>query len=74
MRHRVGMEFGERCEEGSVRPLPSLLQLFGGGWGGMGLVGCLVGLGWMGLLLVCDCGTEKAVSILGLYCNAFTPA
>lgn len=28
----------------------------------------------MGLLLVCDCGTEQAVSILGLYSNALTSA
>lgn len=31
-------------------------------------------LGWMGLLLVCDCGTEQAVSILGLCSNALTSA
>lgn len=43
------MEFGERCEEGSVRPLPSLLQLFSGGGAGVGwgwLVAWWVWGGW----------------------------
>lgn len=33
--------------------------------------------GWAGVdvtAVVCDCGTEKPVSILGFYCKAFTPA
>lgn len=41
-------------------------------WSGRGCGG-----GWVvgvDVLLVCDCGTEKPVSILGLYCKAFTPA
>lgn len=48
----------------------------GGGRGRGWLLACLLGgfWGWMGLLLVCDCGTEKAVSILGLYSNALTSA
>lgn len=75
----VGMEFGGRRGEGSVQPLSSLLQQLSGGvvgGAGAGLLACLLGgfWGWMGLLLVCDCGTEKAVSILGLYSNALTSA
>lgn len=34
----------------------------------------LVGLGGGCDCCLCDCGTEKAVSILGLNCKAFTPA
>lgn len=39
-----------------------------------GLDALLVGLGGGCDCCLCDCGTEKAVSILGLNCKAFTPA
>lgn len=72
MEHKIGIRvWGKMYMGGEVStspPISTLTQYRG--WGG-----CFWGWGgWMGLLLVCDCGTEKAVSILGLYCKAFTSA
>lgn len=46
-----------------------LLSTFGRGW-----MTCWWGWGGGCDCCLCDCGTEKAVSILGLNCKAFTPA
>lgn len=69
----LGLEFGERWglrflylpSLHHILPVEKCKWVWVGGWWGWG---------WMWLLLVCDCGTEKPVSILGLYCKAFTPA
>lgn len=69
---RVGLQFERKMGGGGSLPhLPSLLHL----------LAPKSGFGWEvgGLWGRCDCclcvtGTEKPVSILGLYCKALTPA
>lgn len=71
----VGMiVLGPGCGGGGVTPASHVSSyLLSTNW--VGVDDLLLGFGGGGCdCCLCDCGTEQAVSILGLNCKAFTPA